>query len=741
MAVFDPEVQPLNDQDYTRASRGVDVPRTPSPDGQAQNQITQRGVDTPDRSAEYLGKAAAYSMEAQGADKKGFGDLFANVVGIADYAFKGADFMIKQDIQKEVYDRANQEREEYTARLEGMLGGKTAKSNSLFDANAQMTEDDALPGELEGLPDTLGQLKGAQEAGKISNTYYTGKLLAHAKDLRARHPMYREYIDQQFASVTGMNPANARITALSQDINRAMTAGVRDQRKAEAEVWKRNGWANNGVNSVQALQKVQSGEWKSIDVANWAYGGDKLEADAKMKDAAWKGEKIDRERRSQLATDAATSFLAGESIKLTNNLMAGFGVKDVNELRLKLKEDKDPRWWQDRVVELEFARDQFDKKMFAAFNHKEPGQAFSLAQAMNLKPAEIREYIKQHRPEFDSIIESVRNKDANGVAGATNRIKAKEDAAVEYWLNEPGLREFAIPSMAAKRVFGENNMVQQAMVERVLKEQFGGKFAAGLNAHAAKLRLGAASGVTASFNETFTDLKARGALTRTDANKLVNIVSDLSKTDIPDEEKYSIAKSAFGEANLGFVSRIAAEYQDADGRRIEGPWGVFEKWTAPDNVKEIKRLDGKYPGLWKDYTTWAEKTLTSDLLPTDIQTLNRMDGHHNFEVQWRTSDNGVRQIKIVSRNDDENTRLARHAAGGKLAQENDFKRVEQRFNSALMKFSNVAKEQGQDADAYILRTLYGDGGAGNLLNKGLFSDKILQSLKASRVKEELNKKK
>jgi len=738
MAPFNPALQNLNDPSYTRDSRGADTPRTPAPEGQAQNQILPKGVDTPDRSAEYEGKSAAYGLEAQGvaataegAAEKGLGDLFAGVAGLGDFLFKGADTLIRKDIERQVYDTANREREDYTKKLEGYLAGTGKKS--IFDANASMDgAEDQVPGELEGLSDNLGQLKSAVDAGKISNTYYTGRLLAAAKDLRARYPEYREYIDQQFSQVTGMNPANARVNALTQDINRAMTSQASTQNKMMAEVMKRNGQTGyNNVNSVQAIQKIRSGEWTSMqDVATWAYPIDAKEATttAKLRDVQlYKGE---RDVVQGKANDAAFSVLAKNADDMVAGIMSQFEVKDPQELLLKLKQDQPQKWWQDRAAELTFARNTYRDQMFQVFT---AGGTNSLAAKMNMKPGEVRAYIDEFgTKKIDDIITAVKDKDANGVYGGVNRIKAAVDESVEFMISQPKIRDFALAGAASKQLFGDNSTLAREFIERAVQKNFQGRYSAALDAHSNWLSLGAnkKDGPVPSFNETFEELKQKpGALTKSNASKLIDKVTDIANPKVSDEEKYSLAVSAFGPKNAGFLRQVTTASGD-------GQWGVFNKWTADGIAKEVKRLDAKYPGIWKQYTDWTTKTMTQDLLQSDFQVLNNMNKESNFEVKWKASDNGIREIQFIPRvqpDDGTNRLLQQHIAGGRLPQQNDYKALENRFNSALRRYSVIAKENGGDADAFILRSLYDNG----LLSQGLMSDKILEAIKSSRIKTEM----
>jgi hypothetical protein len=726
MAEFDPALQNLNDPSYTRDSRGVDVPRTPGPDGQAQNQILPKGVDTPDRSAEFLGKAAAYGAESSGASSKGLGDLFAGIVGIGDFAFKAGDALIKKDIDRQVYDLANQEREQYTAQLEGQLA-KTGKK-SIFDANAQMTEN--VPGELEDLPDTLAQLQSAQSAGKISNTYYTGKLLAHAKDLRARYPEYREYIDQQFSSVTGMNPANARVQALTQEINRAMSSQVGTQKAMITAIGQYSGYSSGGIDSRQAMQKVYSGEWTTMqDVENWRYPIAHKEAYVKTRQQEFALEKGDRASKAQRADDAAKAFLAKSSDDVLESIMSKFEVKDVHELRLKLKEDRPVKWWQDRAVEFEYTKELFEETMFKAMNSPQkdekgkpiPG-SLSMAQAMNMTPAAVREYVSTYTKPIDNILKSIKAQDANGIAGGANRIKTMQDETIEFMYKAPYIRDFALAGNAAKQIFGDNSQIAKELAERGFNEDFKGRYKDAMRAHSEWLSLGGVmpNQQTPSFNRVFEELKNKGMLSNNDAKVFVNKVHSIADSKISDEEKYSLALSAFGERNSEFISKhIAAKDQR----------GTFESWTADGIAKEIKRLDSnpKYRGIWNQYTNWTVKTATSDLLASDIATLKNLDKEDNFAPHWGISANGIRQIKFAptSRNP-ESLAQQRRMAGGKLPRENELIALENRFNSVLRRFSVIANESGDDPDAFIFRAL------APVLDKGPLADKIAKAINTTR---------
>lgn len=228
MAVFNPEVKPTNDPTYGSNSRAIDTPNSIPVQGVETNRIMPKGQEIGDRSAEFEGQAAAFNMQGQAVSNKGFGDLFAGLVSIGDFLGKAGVHVVKKDIENQVYEIANKEREQYTAELEA-IKAKGVSGKSLLDANA--SADEPLPAEIEDLPSELETLRSSRDGGKITKTDYSGRLLNRAKVLRAQYPGFKKEIDAEFAAITGMNPANARINGLITDINKQAATAASAQNK------------------------------------------------------------------------------------------------------------------------------------------------------------------------------------------------------------------------------------------------------------------------------------------------------------------------------------------------------------------------------------------------------------------------------------------------------------------------------------------------------------------------------
>src|SRR5258705_4413843 len=195
MAPFNPPINPLNPDDYTRKARPVDIDQGIKPKGVSQNQIMPQGVMQGDESAKYAGEAAAAGIKGQAVQSTAYGDLFKDLAATVDFAGKGGVEVVKKDIEDKVYEVANRERQAYTDVLEKIKSGEGVKN--ILDPDAGAIEN-GVPSDVAGASDTLVALKGAKDSGKIPRSYYDDRLLAEAKKLRSQFPGFKEYIDQQF---------------------------------------------------------------------------------------------------------------------------------------------------------------------------------------------------------------------------------------------------------------------------------------------------------------------------------------------------------------------------------------------------------------------------------------------------------------------------------------------------------------------------------------------------------------
>src|SRR6266576_3848537 len=143
MAPFNPPINPLNPDDFTRKSRAVDIDQGIKPQGVAQNQIMPHGVMQGDESAKYAGEAEAAGIKSAAVTNTSYGDLFKDIVSTVDLAGKGGVELVKKDIENKVYEVADRERQSYTDILQKVKAGIGVKN--VLDSNAEMTDEETTP--------------------------------------------------------------------------------------------------------------------------------------------------------------------------------------------------------------------------------------------------------------------------------------------------------------------------------------------------------------------------------------------------------------------------------------------------------------------------------------------------------------------------------------------------------------------------------------------------------------------
>lgn len=158
------------------------------------------------------------------------------------------DTTAKDVIKKDVRGTVEPIREDFT--------------NQLITARDQATGTDIIPPSSTSVPPPTAIQSGIQkvqaiqlasENGKVNDTYYDMRLKSAVTDLRAKYPGYIDYIDSQVSSITGVNPANALVQNLMQDINRLQTNKRTATDKAVDDAMK-SGYPDANI----MVQKLQS---------------------------------------------------------------------------------------------------------------------------------------------------------------------------------------------------------------------------------------------------------------------------------------------------------------------------------------------------------------------------------------------------------------------------------------------------------------------------------------------------
>src|SRR5579872_3501006 len=113
-----------------------------------------------------------------------------------------------------------------------MLGGKTGNP---MDARAEDTGDlmpattSAPSAVTQGLSGVERLANAREQGGKFRTTSFDADIDRSLKDLRAKWPGYRDYIDQEASRIVGYNPANKLVSDKLAQLNELTTNKQKEQ--------------------------------------------------------------------------------------------------------------------------------------------------------------------------------------------------------------------------------------------------------------------------------------------------------------------------------------------------------------------------------------------------------------------------------------------------------------------------------------------------------------------------------
>lgn len=691
MAPLNPTVQPTNSPDYRGYSNPIDIPRVITPEGQQTNTILPQGQRIGDESAAYQGKADAYGMMAEGSSQKAYGDLFKDITAMGSFLGKAGVSVVKKDIEDKVYDIADKERQQYTASLEaikntgdvsGVLSGSSDPSSS-------------TPQELTDLGDTLSTLKSAKDAGKISTSYYEGRLLSDAKSLRAQYPGFRDYIDSEFAKVTGSNPANSYIHALTSDINKSVSSVASNQKKAESFVLQHSGYPK----SQMMLQAVQAGKASLTDVIQWAAPYAQQDYSLQQRAAIFKDDSLSRkDKQAKVGSlfDSAAGIAVSRSVDSMEAVMGINSAEDASKLDTAVKSGLVPQaQWVQWGQQLAAHKTQLS----LALNQ----DALKSGATTILGQDEVNKRIDAALKPIDMLIDRVYNKDIGGYYRVSQDLKSIQNETTSNLLNNPKLGPYLRVMGSLRQIGGEQNLQQFA------KTIIEGDFPSDLKTYYTNWQSNFATqysmqttGVPVTFNDMISDLKAKGIDNPKLNVAMLNSVSKIADPTVPEAIRLNYAESAFSPQNRGMIGNLSADGVDSQGRPVTGRNAIFLKWTSPDMTKAMYDLGQKHPQIWTNYVDWAQTTLSKDLLDRDMPVIVQNPG---IQIGW----DDVNKRLVVSTNQEK--AMSAKAQGKDVlnpALDPELHIVNMavnRINSDLYNYKNIAKASGASVDKFLIQTI------------------------------------
>lgn len=715
MAVFNPEVQRTNDPNYGNNSRAIDTPEGIRPQGVQQNQIMPEGQKIGDRSAEFEGQAEAFRSQGEAIGNKALGDLFSNVVSMADFAGKAGVQLVKKDIENKVYEIASAERSAYTAELERIKEQVGVKS--ILGSGVPTNESgDPIPEAVSELGGTLAVLKSARDGGKITKTDYWGRLAAEAQNLRAQYPGFKQEIDAEFSKVTGQNPANARVNGLISEINRAAAASgstqnrtlkfIEQNRENPKAVELRDAYISGRIDDSTVFKEISQYNQKleKLRVNKLESEDRNLSIEERQSKA---GTVVDESVGMVVATSAEKlavkyGFDTPQNAEKLRNLQAGGGASG--------------KMWEQ--ANLEVQQEITRLQMEAARELQRTGLTKSLKGGQK----EANERIEAGLQQMYSLQKAINDKDVGSMYSAKREATLVFDDAKNAMYKDSilgpkmlGLKLIAdtgaeqyTQKMAAELTFGKDGIADAF-------KDWSDRWSVGLQSQ----NKAKPDGTPLVYNDFIQEMKLKkvddpvqqARITR----RMVDEVTKIGRTDVPDTVKVNLVEAAFSDGNNGFLSKLNMDSFDERGRPVSGMNAVFQKWTAPEVTNEVRRLSKNDPQLWNQYTGWVKASLGRELIPRELADLSKFQKDPNIKISWDVENQrfDVSQTAVPNLQNKQ-----REGLGGSgyntteaMANQSQFITVQRsinRINNGIANLKHMAGLESPDktaASAFLLRSI------------------------------------
>lgn len=491
-----------------------------------------------DRSASTQGKANFVG---------GLGNLFVASVN-------AADDIIKSDINEQATQATDQVFDEFGV-----------SDATVFGEDVSVERP---PAEIERAAENLRRLSNANARGGLSDDAYWTRMNSISRQLRAKYPGHRDYIDQKISSIAGGNPANQLVRSMlsSADSARTNANSLENKRLAFQEDLTKAGLyrpdRHQNMSYHELLQDAAPlyAERESIRMAKERF--DALQAQGEVTD--------------ELATKNARQIVNHQLKTMMTDLTSPMG-KTYSDFMSKIRDiQNSPNPSADDIGQI---RTQFNTLKQAFLSQT---RLALLENYPSLKGSEMQDMLNNGVEQFKMIEDGLANKDVGLLYEAVNSLEAaKTQDDMSLYKSSEAIRRTA----TAKRLLGEQatqlllsadpllqSAVQKDLFAKSLHNMYGGDnvLIDEVNYHA-----------------------SRGSNTKEMLNALVdsNIQILNSPKSSADARKRAV-QIMYDDKNIELLSRVPKEQQAA----------LFARLVNPQVVQQLRND----PVLLQQHNAWSK---------------------------------------------------------------------------------------------------------------------------------------
>jgi hypothetical protein len=667
------------------------------------------------------------SVEADKSSGLALATVGQGVEGLAGLAETTAKDIINKDVRNSVEPI----REEFTSTLEQARAAQqgniipapvqTATGSQANDRTLVMNTSTPAPAAIEAGLGKVQSIQAAMENGKVNDTYYDQRLKAAVTDLRSKYPGFVDYIDQKVSSITGINPANAYVQNLMQDINRAQSNKKTEFDKSLdlARGTVGDGMLPNAKEQFFALQK--NGESYLPAWQNWY-------ADESAKMGAIKRQEVLRKSANMNKEDTVAQRTSDWELEVGSAVHSNLstltkisGLSDSKSISDFIADaaNNPGKYSEDQMKELStrliaqqsVLETQLQSRMVQTARDNN-GKPYSYA--TDITSAKAQETIKNNLAVYKVMSDALLNKDAGLAFYAANHAQAMLDRGKDSLVSDKDVGPWAVKMSSFNTLMGPN--WTSFITQQATRQNIDDKMRAYLDNKQLDARLGTAQNMKQNLEEA-DRLQEHGKITANMKSRyignLVNLVDDIKNPNAPDADKINVLKHIFSPEGQGILSHIKTDYVDpTTGKAVPGKYSVWSRLSSQDVVDQVGKLAKSDPELGQMYKNYMEREAGKELFQKEFLNLNRYTGHDDLHFKYNDGgQGGTPQIELIDKSG-KPVAIPRDVPGQwGLGGENApayLRNVDanvQRINSALAGMARVEKGLGGNPNEYMLQFL------------------------------------
>lgn len=674
MAVFNPQLPNSSDPNWTRVSQPISEP-------------------TPDKST---------------------GLLLSTLGDALDTGVKVADQAMKSYLKDTIDTGVNTLRDNYTQALQNVRNTQiagTATPESLAaagvnpDTLAVQPTAQAIPGGLQAgiqkaqaLGTAMAQNGGA---GKANDTLYTGALNALAKNLRNQYSGYRDYIDDQIKSVSGVDPANAFYKNLLEDINRGQANATKDKDRDLAYIDK---FVDDTPGAAMMRDKYLAGKASGQDLRYFIADQHSLKMNQTKAEAARAAAKSE----GTLTVERSKADYAQELGEVINNAwniqriaanvatpkeLADYFTGQATGQIPHMGEEQNRAW----VTSLEAQRNDAARQANAiALRRDSEGNSYAknvggLAQLKAEKDAQLSLY--------DDVIAMAKSKEYDLIYHTLNQNNAIVNKATNVMYKDETIGERTARMQAVSTAVGPQ------LGPLLLKDAILGGIDKAYTGYVGQAKSAMLAQVDPNNPVTLTKIidDARNKKIGDPGvfKSLVDVAKVIAQPDIKDQGKINAATALFHPSNIGVLRKLSKDQPDPQdpSRLIPGREAAFQIMTDPEVTKGMAKLPTATQEM---YRNWAEKEWGGVLARDNIADLSKIKNRMFLQAHSVFWDDTKAQFELRDERGQPLDQIGRDSAIGAI-------QTIDKMNAGLKNLGNIEKATGGDVSAYVVGVLSRSG--------------------------------